>query len=99
MPLRVLKELNAHTGYLSCCRFFSDKVQPAARAAMGSRELRFFPFKDIVTSSGDMTCILWDVQAGMKVREFKGHTGDVMRYGLRRPSPPSLLNQNGSPKC
>lgn len=26
MPLRVLKELNAHNGYLSCCRFFNDTV-------------------------------------------------------------------------
>jgi len=62
MPLRVLKELNAHGGYLSCCRFFNEK--------------------DIVTSSGDMTCLLWDIVAGTKVTEFVGHTGDVMSVSV-----------------
>jgi len=62
MPLRVLKELNAHSGYLSCCRFFNDK--------------------DIITSSGDMSCLLWDIQAGTKVADFIGHTGDVMSVSI-----------------
>ena len=62
MPLRVLKELNAHNGYLSCCRFFNDT--------------------DIVTSSGDMSCLLWNIEAGAKVREFVGHTGDVMSVSI-----------------
>lgn len=45
---RVSRELAAHTGYLSCCRFLSDK--------------------EIITSSGDMTCGLWDIETGqMKV--------------------------------
>jgi guanine nucleotide-binding protein G(I)/G(S)/G(T) subunit beta-1 len=38
IPIRVCRELGAHTGYLSCCRFLNDRK--------------------IVTSSGDMTCIL-----------------------------------------
>lgn len=59
-PIRVCRELNAHTGYLSCCRFLSDK--------------------QIVTSSGDMTCMLWDIESGSKIREFNDHHGDVMRY-------------------
>ena len=54
------KELNHHTGYLSCCRFLDDR--------------------QIITSSGDGTCLLWDVEAGTKVTEFKDHEGDVMRY-------------------
>jgi len=58
--VRVARELSAHTGYLSCCRFLSDR--------------------QILTSSGDMTCLLWDIEAGMKTTEFTDHTGDVMRY-------------------
>lgn len=57
-PIRVCRELNAHTGYLSCCRFLSEK--------------------QIITSSGDMLCMLWDIEAGTKVREFVEHTADVM---------------------
>jgi len=62
VPIRVCRELNAHTGYLSCCRFLNDR--------------------QIVTSSGDMTCILWDIEAGSKVTEFSDHNGDVMSVTL-----------------
>jgi hypothetical protein len=65
-PIRVCRELNAHTGYLSCCRFLNDK--------------------QIVTSSGDMTCMLWDIEAGTKVTEFNDHNGDVMRFVPDLPS-------------
>ena len=58
--VKVARELSAHTGYLSCCRFISDR--------------------QIITSSGDMSCMLWDIDAGMKTLEFTDHTGDVMRY-------------------
>lgn len=54
------RELSAHSGYLSCCRFINDR--------------------QIVTSSGDMTCMLWDIEAGVRVVEFSDHTGDVMRF-------------------
>lgn len=57
------RELSAHSGYLSCCRFLNDR--------------------QIVTSSGDMTCMLWDIEAGVRVVEFSDHTGDVMRYASR----------------
>jgi guanine nucleotide-binding protein G(I)/G(S)/G(T) subunit beta-1 len=57
---RGARELSAHSGYLSCCRFINDR--------------------QIVTSSGDMTCMLWDIEAGARVVEFSDHTGDVMRY-------------------
>lgn len=56
------RELSAHSGYLSCCRFINDR--------------------QIVTSSGDMTCMLWDIEAGVRVVEFSDHTGDVMRSVL-----------------
>lgn len=57
--VKVSRELSAHTGYLSCCRFINDR--------------------QIVTSSGDMTCMLWDIEAGTRLQEFNDHTGDVMR--------------------
>nr|CCU09389.1 transducin beta-like protein [Suberites domuncula] len=60
--VRVSKELQGHTGYLSSCRFLDD-----------SR---------ILTSSGDMTCALWDIESGQQITSFTGHTGDVMSLSL-----------------
>jgi guanine nucleotide-binding protein G(I)/G(S)/G(T) subunit beta-1 len=62
--VRGARELSAHSGYLSCCRFLNDR--------------------QIVTSSGDMTCMLWDIEAGARVVEFSDHTGDVMRSVFSR---------------
>lgn len=56
------KELQGHTGYLSCCRFKDDN--------------------QIVTSSGDTTCALWDIQNGTCISWYKAHTGDVMSLTL-----------------
>jgi guanine nucleotide-binding protein G(I)/G(S)/G(T) subunit beta-1 len=58
--IRGARELSAHSGYLSCCRFINDR--------------------QIVTSSGDMTCMLWDIETGSRNVEFSDHTGDVMRW-------------------
>jgi len=60
--VKVARELSAHAGYLSCCRFISDR--------------------QILTSSGDMSCMLWDIDAGIKTMEFDDHTGDVMSLSL-----------------
>jgi len=35
-----------------------------------------------LTGSGDMTCILWDIDANTKVKEFTEHDGDVMSVSL-----------------
>lgn len=59
-PAKVARELSAHSGYLSCCRFINDR--------------------QIVTSSGDMTSMLWDIEQGVRTMEFNDHTGDVMRW-------------------
>lgn len=56
---KIARELSAHSGYLSCCRFLNDR--------------------QIITSSGDMTCMLWDIEQGVRIQEFNDHTGDVMR--------------------
>ncbi len=61
-PIRVARELAAHTGYVSCCKFITDR--------------------HIVTSSGDMTCILWDIEVGQAVQKFTEHTGDVMSVSI-----------------
>ncbi|XP_063932173.1 guanine nucleotide-binding protein G(I)/G(S)/G(T) subunit beta-3-like isoform X2 [Zophobas morio] len=43
---------------------------------------RFISDKEIVTSSGDLTCGLWDVSTGTLKRQFTGHTLDVMSIAL-----------------
>jgi guanine nucleotide-binding protein G(I)/G(S)/G(T) subunit beta-1 len=57
-PTRATRELSAHTGYLSCCRFVNDR--------------------QILTSSGDQSCMLWDIETGTLVDRFDDHAGDVM---------------------
>ncbi|OAD80981.1 G protein beta subunit [Phycomyces blakesleeanus NRRL 1555(-)] len=65
-PVRPTRELSAHTGYVSSCRFIDDRR--------------------ILTSSGDMSCMLWDIDAGVKTESFDDHTGDVMSLSLS-PNP------------
>jgi guanine nucleotide-binding protein G(I)/G(S)/G(T) subunit beta-1 len=59
---RATKELAAHDGYLSCCRFISET--------------------QILTSSGDSTCILWDVDRAENLITFNDHGGDVMSVAI-----------------
>ncbi|KAI8870296.1 guanine nucleotide-binding protein, beta subunit [Ramicandelaber brevisporus] len=70
---RPARQLSAHTGYLSCCRFLSDW--------------------QILTASGDTTCMLWDVEAGMKILEFADHSADVMSLA---PAPNKSIFVSGS---
>ncbi|XP_075243591.1 guanine nucleotide-binding protein G(I)/G(S)/G(T) subunit beta-1-like [Convolutriloba macropyga] len=60
--VKVTRELNGHTGYLSCCRFMDDH--------------------QIISSSGDTTCTLWDIETGTAKTTFEGHSGDVMSLSL-----------------
>ena len=43
---------------------------------------RFINDRRILSSSGDMTCMVWDVQTGSKVTESADHLGDMMRETL-----------------
>eukprot|EP01134_Creolimax_fragrantissima_P000594 CFRG0594T1 len=43
---------------------------------------RFLSDAEIITSSGDMTCALWDIETGQMKSRFQGHTGDVMFISL-----------------
>lgn len=67
---RAAKELAAHDGYLSCCRFIDEG--------------------HICTSSGDSTCIHWDVESGEVLNTFSEHKGDVMSLAIS-PSNPNLF--------
>jgi len=59
---RATKELVAHDGYLSCCRFVDEG--------------------HIITSSGDSTCIYWDINSGEVLNTFSDHKGDVMSVAI-----------------
>mmetsp|Transcript_34856 Transcript_34856/g.74296 ORF Transcript_34856/g.74296 Transcript_34856/m.74296 type:complete len:346 (+) Transcript_34856:134-1171(+) len=59
---RATKELVAHDGYLSCCRFVDEG--------------------HVLTSSGDSSCIYWDVSSGEVLKSFTDHTGDVMSLAI-----------------
>jgi len=39
---------------------------------------RFLNDQQMLTSSGDGTCILWDIEKAQKITEFTDHEGDVM---------------------
>jgi guanine nucleotide-binding protein G(I)/G(S)/G(T) subunit beta-1 len=45
---------------------------------------RFLTDEEIVTSSGDSTCILWDVETKTPKKIFTDHTGDVMSVSLHK---------------
>ncbi|XP_064349054.1 guanine nucleotide-binding protein subunit beta-4 isoform X2 [Camelus dromedarius] len=43
---------------------------------------RFLDDSQIVTSSGDTTCALWDIETAQQTTIFTGHSGDVMSLSL-----------------
>lgn len=43
---------------------------------------RFINDRRVLSSSGDMTCMLWDVETGSKLTEFADHLGDVMSISI-----------------
>ncbi|CAK9110228.1 Guanine nucleotide-binding protein subunit beta [Durusdinium trenchii] len=59
---RASKELQAHDGYLSCCRFIGSD--------------------HIITSSGDSTCMYWDIERSEVLKSFTDHNGDVMSVAI-----------------
>lgn len=67
---KATRELAAHDGYLSCCRFI-DETQ-------------------ILTSSGDSTCLLWDIERADAKLHFNDHGGDVMSLSIH-PSDPNIF--------
>jgi len=67
---RAAKELAAHDGYLSCCRFITENR--------------------LLTSSGDSSCIEWDVETGDVLQTFSDHTGDAMSLSIS-PTDPNVF--------
>lgn len=51
---------------------------------------RFIGRDKILTSSGDSTCLLWDVSTGVSTTSFAEHTADVMFLALS-PTDPNLF--------
>jgi len=43
---------------------------------------RFLDDSEIISSSGDMSCALWDLESGQQTTSFVGHQGDVMSISL-----------------
>jgi len=43
---------------------------------------RFINNSKIITSSGDKTCCLWDIESGVKEAEFTDHSGDVLSVAI-----------------
>ncbi|KAI5951919.1 tgb1 [Candida jiufengensis] len=54
-------------------------------------ECEFIDNNSIVTGSGDMTCSLWDITKGSKIRDFIDHVGDVLCLSV---FPKSILENN-----
>lgn len=57
--------------------------------------IRFLNDRKVLTSSGDRTCILWDIEMGKIEMTFKEHTSDVMSLSLA----PNSSNLNSSTHC
>lgn len=68
---RAYRELAAHDGYLSCCRFVNET--------------------SILTSSGDSTCIFWDLEMGQTKVTFTDHEGDVMSISMLPSVDPNVF--------
>jgi guanine nucleotide-binding protein G(I)/G(S)/G(T) subunit beta-1 len=65
-----------------------NRANPTHPVEMSSHDgfvscCRFISESQILTSSGDSTCIHWDVSKGQPVSRFNGHTADAMFVALR----------------
>jgi len=76
-PIKVQRELSAHTGYLSCCRFVGTQGEK------------------MLTSSGDMTCMLWDTETGSVEKTYSAHNGDVMSISVYTSTNPQIFTTGG----
>jgi len=65
----------------------SDAGQQKTYAELAQHEgylscCRFIKDNEVITSSGDSTCILWDVETKTPTAIFNDHTGDVMSVSI-----------------
>lgn len=52
----------------------------------------------IVTASGDLSCMLWDIEKNSKLRDFKSHAGDVMAVAVC-PDPKMFISGGCDSLC
>lgn len=76
---KATKELAHHDGYLSCCRFLSEKK--------------------MITSSGDSTCIVWDVESTNPQLICQKHTSDVMSVTVSPDNPNVFVSGSCDATC
>lgn len=63
----------------------NTKFPPTAELASHDGYLsccRFLSDSEILTASGDSTCILWDINRRQPINKFVGHYGDVMSVAI-----------------
>jgi guanine nucleotide-binding protein G(I)/G(S)/G(T) subunit beta-1 len=85
-------ELVACGGLDNVCSIYNVSSEGGISATEAHRELsghegylsccRFVGPDQMVTSSGDSTCMQWDVATGAQLRHFKDHAGDVMSVAV-----------------
>jgi guanine nucleotide-binding protein G(I)/G(S)/G(T) subunit beta-1 len=44
---------------------------------------RFLNDEKILTSSGDSTCLLWDIEKNRPITRYEEHASDVLRYSIK----------------
>ncbi|CDY46247.1 BnaC03g66080D [Brassica napus] len=94
----------------SVCSIFSlsstadkDGTVPVSRMLSGHKGYvsccRYVPNDDahLITSSGDQTCVLWDVTTGLKISVFggefqSGHTADVLSVSISESNPTRFIS-------
>ena len=79
-------------GLDNLCTVYRLPEQPTAAAIAPHAELaqhegylsccRFIGDQQIITSSGDSTCILWNIETKSPLTMFTDHTGDVMSVAV-----------------
>lgn len=93
-------QLLATGGLKNTCYIYQQREYQPGQQVRPSAELvghdgyisccRFISPQQVITSSGDATCRLWDVSESKAIAQFKGHTGDVMSVAPA-PNNPNLF--------
>lgn len=71
-----INDENRNTALLSILRDHKEYISDLSFLHRSSTQL--------ITSSGDKSCILWDTSKGGYVRHFYGHLGDVLSLGVNK---------------
>jgi guanine nucleotide-binding protein G(I)/G(S)/G(T) subunit beta-1 len=84
-------------GLDNVCSLFNIASPPSTTLSETTHELtghegylsccRFLSTDEILTSSGDSTCVLWDIESNTRKVQFTDHAADVMSLSLRPEDP------------